>query len=67
LNIKSEINALQTWNGRGTVLLLDYYLEIGAMLLEMLSPGETLKTLSNDDDATRIIVQFYKKLWLPVA
>ena len=65
MNIKSEINALQTWNGRGTVLLLDYDLEIGAMLLEMLSPGETLKTLSNDD-ATRIIVQFYKKLWLPV-
>ena len=53
----SEIHALQVYNGRGIVQLLEADFENQVFLLERLRPGETLTTLQDDDRRTRIAAQ----------
>jgi streptomycin 6-kinase len=46
-----EPEALQLFNGNGYVKLLDYDPEYNGLLLESITPGNTLSTLFPDDDA----------------
>jgi streptomycin 6-kinase len=62
----SEIEALQAWSGGAAVQLLNYNVELGALLLERLLPGQTLATLDDDENATRIAAQLMRDLWLPL-
>jgi streptomycin 6-kinase len=61
----SEIKSLRLWEGHGTVKLLEYDLEKGAMLLERLRPGETLAELVDDDRATQAAALLMRELWIP--
>jgi streptomycin 6-kinase len=47
-----EMAALRAYDGRGAVRLLDADAKIGALLLERLTPGTPLATLTPDDDDT---------------
>jgi streptomycin 6-kinase len=46
--------------------LLDFSVDLGALLLERLTPGRTLASLGNDEDATRLAAQLMRELWRPV-
>lgn len=61
----TEIEALKQFDGNGIARLIDYDIQKGIMILEYVSPGEKLSTLSNDHEATVIISQVMKKLWKP--
>jgi streptomycin 6-kinase len=61
--MKSEIAALQLFNGEGACKLLEYDEEKCWMLLERLTPGEMLITLKDDEEATRIAAEVMKKIW----
>ena len=61
----SEMEALQLWDGRGIVRLLECDPARGAMLLERLSPGEVLAELNDDEQATCIAAEVMAKLWIP--
>jgi len=61
-----EIEALQAWSGGAAVLLLDYNVEFRALLLERLTPGRTLASLGNDEEATRIAAHVMHELWRPL-
>ena len=64
-----EILALQTYNGRGSVRLIDSDARDGVLLLERLSPGSMLSEFGweRDAEATRIAARVMKKLWRPVS
>ena len=62
----SEIHALQAYNGRGIVKLLEADFGNYVFLLERLRPGETLVSLKDDDRRTRIAAQVMRNLWAPV-
>jgi len=62
----SEIGALQAWSGVAAVRLLDYNVEFCALLLERLTPGGTLASLDDDEDATRVAAQIMRELWRPL-
>ncbi len=60
----SEIEALKIYSGRGSVDLLAAEAEQGALLLECLKPGQTLKSAAVDDDqATYIAAEVMQSLW----
>ena len=61
----SEISALQVYNGRGSVQLLDADPEIGVLLLERLIPGTPLLQLDDDQLVTAITAQVMRELWQP--
>ena len=63
----SEMDALRLFNGKGIGRLLEHDRDSGAMLLERLMPGETLRSISveNDEKATSIAAQVMSKLWAP--
>lgn len=63
--LDTEIAALQAYNGRGCVQLLELDQELGALLLERLEPGLPLHHLSNDLEATRIAARVMRRLWRP--
>ena len=58
-----EMDALRLFNGRGAVRLLQADLELGALLLERLKPGESLLHLENDEEATKIAGMVMRQLW----
>jgi len=62
----SEMAALQVYAGRGVVQLLEADPEHGAMLLEMVSPGQMLSELEEDDEATRILAGCMGRIWQPL-
>ena len=62
--IKSEMAALQLFNGDGACKLIDYAEEKCWMLLEKLNPGVMLSTLEDDEEATRIAVEVMKRTWV---
>jgi streptomycin 6-kinase len=62
----TELAALRLYAGRGIVRLLDYDLELGAMLLERLRPGTMLAELEDDERATLIAADVMARLWRPV-
>ncbi|MCL4260531.1 MAG: hypothetical protein KJZ52_07885, partial [Anaerolineales bacterium] len=61
--LTSEIAALRSFNGEGACKLIDFDEEKGFILLERLKPGETLATLKDDDEATRIAAETMKRVW----
>ncbi len=66
--LRREVLALQTYDGRGSVRLVDADAREGMLLLERLSPGSMLSEfgLENDAEATRIAARVMKRLWKPV-
>ncbi|MGC5328492.1 aminoglycoside phosphotransferase family protein [Brevibacillus sp. SYSU BS000544] len=62
---QAEVETLTRFNGHGMVKVVDVDLDKGILLLERLFPGETLATVENDEEATRIASQVMKKLWIP--
>jgi streptomycin 6-kinase len=63
----TEKEALHYYQGNGIAELIDYDSNRGIMLLERLNPGETLKTIENDEEATRIAAGVMKKLHKPAS
>jgi streptomycin 6-kinase len=59
-----EPQALQLFNGNGYVKLLEYYQEYNGLLLENITPGNTLSTLFPHDDARslEIMASLIKKM-----
>jgi streptomycin 6-kinase len=66
--LRTEIEALRLYDGRGIARLLAAASEEGAMLLERLRPGEMLSSLAEKDDeaATIVAAELMKQLWRPV-
>jgi len=64
--LTTEIEALLIFDGHGSVKLLDADRERGALLLERLSPGTPLKTVTDDAEATQIAARVMRRLWQPV-
>lgn len=62
----TEIAALELYNGRGIVRLLDADPEQGILLLERLKPGMLLEELPDDEEATSIAAGVMRQLWRPV-
>jgi streptomycin 6-kinase len=58
----TEIHALQAFNGKGTVQLLDAKFDVGAMLLERLDPGRAILHLQDDESATGEAIQLMRDL-----
>lgn len=61
-----EIEALRVFDGRGSARVLDLDAERRWLLLERLTPGTTLASLADDDEATRIGARVMRRLWRPV-
>ena len=60
--LKTEIEALRVFNGRGTVRLIQADAQSGAILLERLRPGKSLLSL-DDTESTRIAAGVMAKMW----
>jgi streptomycin 6-kinase len=60
--ISRELEALLLFSGTGTVDVLEYKLDSGAILLKRLSPGEPLSTVTNDKQATSIASELMQQL-----
>jgi streptomycin 6-kinase len=58
----SEVNALQIFDGRGAVRLLESDPKGGALLLERIQPGHTLATCSDPIQACSIAAQVMRNL-----
>ncbi len=64
--LTSEANALRFFDGQGAVRLLEADLNLGALLLERIRPGELLLNLGDDDQATRIAAGMMRRLHRPL-
>jgi streptomycin 6-kinase len=62
----AESEALQIFDGRGAVGLLQTDLAQGLMLLEQLVPGTPLAQLEDDGSATSIAAELMQQIWRPV-
>jgi len=62
----SEIDALQVYDGRGAVQLLDIDRQHAALLLEALRPGLPLLSVCDDSEATRVAASVMRRLWRAV-
>jgi streptomycin 6-kinase len=63
--LSSEIAALAHFDGRGAVRLLEADVDVGALLLDRLAPGTSLRTVADDAEATRIAAGVMRELWRP--
>jgi streptomycin 6-kinase len=63
---RNEADALELWDGNGTVRLLDADRDRGALLLERLEPGTSLEAHADRDEAVSIACGLLKRLWRPV-
>ncbi|OXM85316.1 aminoglycoside phosphotransferase family protein [Paenibacillus rigui] len=61
----TELSALRLYQGRGMVQWLDADLGRGILLIEKLQPGKTLKSIQDDEEATRIAAQVMRRLKTP--
>ena len=61
----AKIEALQAWSGGAAVRLMDFSIDLGALLLERLTPRRTLASLDHDEHATRVAAQIMRELWQP--
>ncbi|MEI7026470.1 aminoglycoside phosphotransferase family protein [Paenibacillus sp. y28] len=59
---QTEIAALRLYNGSGAVRLLDAEPERGILALERLLPGQTLKSVTDDEEAAMIAASVMKRL-----
>lgn len=64
--LRTEAAALQLFDGRGAVRLIDADPEAGLLLLERLKPGSTLIHLADDEQATVAAIGVMRQLWRPV-
>lgn len=64
--LQTEIAALQIYEGRGSVRLLDADPALGVLLLERLTPGTTLAQVRDDAAATLVAAQLMRRLWRPL-
>ena len=64
--LRTEIEALRLFDGRGSVRLLAADPDDGLLLLEQLKPGTPLSRLDDDRQATSIAAQVMRQLWRPV-
>ncbi len=62
----TEMAALQLYDGRGSVALLEGDRALGAMVLERLTPGVPLADHPDDEQATIIAAEVMRDLWQPV-
>lgn len=62
----SEVAALRHYDVRGCVQLLDADIEAGVLILERVFPGDPLRSLTDDDETTRIAAQVMQNLWKPL-
>lgn len=60
-----EIAALRFFDGRGSARLLAADEARGALLIERLTPGHTLRALDDDDQVTLITADVMRRLWRP--
>ena len=58
-----EADALELWDGRGAVRLLEVDPERNALLLERALPGTTLWEVEDDEEATRIAAAVLQRIW----
>lgn len=63
--LRTEMEALRLYDGRGCVRLLDAAWDLGALLLERLAPGTMLVT-RDDEEATAIAAAVMRDLWRPL-
>src|SRR5262245_42072647 len=63
LELKAEIRALQFYAGVGSPRLLECDEDRGFLLMEYITPGRTLSSVTSDDTATRIAAETMRKLW----
>jgi streptomycin 6-kinase len=63
--LTSEIESLKIFDGDGIARLLDSDDDLGAMLIERLTPGDTLLSVEDDEEATSIAVGVMRNLWKP--
>ena len=63
--IRTEIAALQHWNGDGAVRVLEADADAGVCLLERLSPGKEIVEL-DDVESTQIAAGLMRRLWKPL-
>jgi streptomycin 6-kinase len=61
-----EVDALRLFDGRGACRLLEVDEAQGCLLLERVLPGTELRTLTDDEGATRIAAEVMRRLWRPV-
>lgn len=64
---RAEIAALQLWSGDGAARLLAADPDRGALLLERLEPGTTLRAVAegDEDTATAVAARMLARLWRP--
>ena len=62
----SEMHALQHFDGRGIVRILEADFELQVFLLERVRPGIELITIEDDDEVIRITAEVMGKYWRPV-
>lgn len=62
----AEHDALKIFNGDGVVKILQSNIDDNVMLLEQVEPGNELRLLEDDEEATRIIAAMIKKIPKPV-
>lgn len=62
----SEIDALVAFDGHGAVRLLDADREGGALLLERVLPGDSLRGLTDEEEQTAALAGVLRRLWRPL-
>jgi streptomycin 6-kinase len=62
----SGIQALQCYDGRGAVRLLEFDCGRGFLLMERLTPGKMLTSLKDEEHAARIAAGVMRALWRPL-
>lgn len=64
----TEMEALEYFNGRHIVELIEKEIEFGAMVQQMVTPGTTLKEIQklDDEEATKIAAPIIRDLPIPV-
>ena len=62
----SEIDALRLFDGRGIARLIDADPAGGALLLERVVPGDSLKAVGNDDERVSVAAEVMRVLWRPL-
>ncbi|WP_187442127.1 aminoglycoside phosphotransferase family protein [Sutcliffiella horikoshii] len=60
----SEVDALRYFAGDGMVSIIDIEVDRGILILERLTPGDTLATLEDDIKATQIAADIMESLWV---
>ena len=63
--LRSEIEALRVYDGRGIARLLAFDADFGALLLERLQPGTMLDSVRDETEATTIAAGVMRQLWRP--